>query len=407
MAESILPPKIDPNVVPDWVIKSYQGMEKDIELWLVSYYFWKSWDGKEGTLDTAKSKARAVAEAKFKSLSQTNALKQASDKSEMLQWYEANKTGWYKMVAEIEDVKELMSHILQDERDKNPTSSAVYDLDFILNTLIPACEANGIPKEMIICIPKNMTKAKWGVSTMRKILANDGPKMRENLTKVIEAIVDKNQTADVFRTETLPKIMGSEAPKTLPPAQANVCLLPDGREVIIITSDSAHTRAIQMSTKSIVAGFGYTDPAYLLTELGNIVKPKATQRKRYKADSFDVLQESHDGGVYLPTKESFKDMAIVEYLKHRFYIQRHGTQKLIVEELGFTYDLQTFAKTLGYTTNQDAFNALLKLYSPAMVEIQTALPLEGFAITDLKIDLLNIEVGRPAYYLYLELDFGL
>jgi hypothetical protein len=78
MVESILPPKVDPNVVPEWVIRSYQGMENDIEQWLVSYYFWKSWDGKEGTLDTARAKARAIAEAKYKSLAQTDALKEAS-----------------------------------------------------------------------------------------------------------------------------------------------------------------------------------------------------------------------------------------------------------------------------------------------------------------------------------------
>jgi hypothetical protein len=404
MPESILPQKIDLSVTPEWVTKSYPGMEKDIEQWLVSYYFWQNWDGKEGTLDTAKAKARAVAEAKYKSLSQTEALKEASDKSAMLQWYEANRSGWFKHVAEIEDVRELMEHILQEARDKKATSA--YDIEFILNTLIPACESNGIPKELIICIPRNMTKAKWAVPTMREVIKNDGPQMGESLAKIVKAITDKSETVDVFAKETLPRIMGLETPKTLPAVPANVCLLPDGRELVIITSDPSHTRAIQMSTKSIVDGYGYTDPAYLLRELGNIIKPKATQRRRYKVNVFGSLEECHDGGVYLPALESFKDLVIAEYLKHKFYIRQPGTQKLIVEVIGFTYNLQTFAEALGYTKDEDAFNALLKLYSPIIPEIPKMLPLENIIITDLKVDLLNVEAGKPAYYLYIELNFG-
>jgi hypothetical protein len=160
-----------------------------------------------------------------------------------------------------------------------------------------------------------------------------------------------------------------------------------------------------MSTKSIVAGFGYTDPAYLLTELGNIVKPKATQRKRYRADSFDVLKECHDGGVYLPTPEAFKDLVISEYIKHKFYFRSSGIQKLIVEEVGFSYNLVKFAESLGYKTDNDAFNAMVKLYSSVLSEIPGLLPNENFTISDLKVDLLTVQIGRPAYYLYLELSF--
>jgi len=229
--------------------------------------------------------------------------------------------------------------------------------------------------------------------------------MAESLAEMVRAITDKSETVDVFEKETLPRIMGIEKPKAPPAVQANVCMLPDGRELVIITSDPSHTRAIQMSTKSIVEGYGYTDPAYLLKELGNIVKPKAVQRKRYKANVFGTLEECHDGGVYLPALESFKDLVITEYLKHRFYIRKPGIQKLIVEELGFTYNLQTFAEALGYTKDEDAFNALLKLYSPVIPEIPKMLPMEGLVITDLKADVVNIEAGKMAYCLYLELHF--
>jgi len=399
-----IPEKIDFTVPPRWATEKYHGMEKDIEEWLVSYYFWKEWEGKEDALTTKPAKSRAVALAKYKTLAQTNAIKFASDSSAFIQWYDAAKNGWFHHIKEIDDVKELMNHILENEKEKDPYGSSVYDIDFIVNTLIPVCEQNKIPKEVILCIPQNLSKAKQGVATMRKIMANNGPNMVERLGEVVKGITDSSMTVRKFRDEYCPSIMGKEVPKTLPTVKANICLMGDGGELIIIRSDPAHTRAIQMSTKSIVSGFDYTDASYLLKEIGNLISPKHQYRRKYKANTFGVLVESSEG-VYLPALESFKDLVISEYLKHRFYIRKPGKQVLIIEEIAFTYNMTTFAESLGYVTNQDAFDAMMKLYQPAIKDLAETLPAEDFVVTELKVDYLT-GATKPAYYMFMELTFG-
>ena len=256
--ENSLPERIDPNVVPRWVTEKYTGMANDIEQWYTSFYFYKTWDGKLETLDSTKAKARAKALAKYQSLMQTKALFAATEGSIQLQIYDAVKNGWYKKINEIEDAKEFIEHVLEVEREKNPHASAVYELEFIHNTLVPTLEKLDVPKEAILCISSNMTKAKWAVKSLKQIINNNGPDMEDHLLEMMNAIADTNTTVDVFREEVVPKIMGLEAKKTLPPVEASVCMLSDNRELIIIPSDPAHTRAIQMSTKSIVEGFGYT-----------------------------------------------------------------------------------------------------------------------------------------------------
>lgn len=406
MSENLqLPPKIDSSENPRWLIENYPGMEQDIENWYTSYYFWRKWDGKVESLDSTKVQARAVAQARYKSLVQTNSIKIASEKSELLQLYRSKD--WLHYIEEIEDVKELIEVALADAKEKDPTGSAAYDLEFILNKLIPTLEKLDVPKEAILCILPNMSKARYSVPSLRKIVSNDGPQMQDHIVEIMKSVADGNVTAREFRNTIIPKIMGEETPKTPLPAIANVCMLPDGREFVAIITDPAHVRAIKMTTKAIVSGFDYTDPAYLLKEVGNLVKPKSTSRKRYKADSFQVLQESSEKGVYLPSVNSFKDLAITEYLKHRFYIRKPGVQRLIIEEIGLTYNLETFATELGYNSTADAFEAMRKLYAPVLPEIHKELQDEDFVITDLKIDLLDIQKGKPTYYLFLELFFQL
>lgn len=401
-----LPERIDPDAVPRWVTEMYVGMEKDIEAWYVSYFFYRTWDGKLESLDSAKAKARAKAEAKYKSVIQTRALAIAAEGSVHLQTYDGFQKGWHKYVNEIEDAKELVEHILNVEKDKNPQSAAVYELTFIYDTLMPALEKLNVPKEMVLCIPANMTKAKWGVKSLRQIINNNGEKMTDHLYQVMNAIADKSISVDVFREEVIPKIMGEEAKKTPAPIQASVCMLPDNKELIIIPSTPAHTKAIQMSTKSIVEGFGYTDPTYLIKEVMKVIKPKEFSRYKYKANEFGVLKASNDGGVYLPALEGFRNMVLVEYSKQRYYIRRPGKQKLILDELAFSYNLKDFVDSLGYKDQKDAFDAILTMYEPVLANLSADLPAEDFVSYSLGIDMITVIPARPAYHLYLELEFG-
>lgn len=399
------PEKVDPSVMPRWLTESYPGMEKDIEGWFTSYYFWRNWNGKEESLTTAKLKARANAQARYKSMLQTESLKFATGKSLWLQMTTL-KTGWYKYITEVEDTKEFLNLVLQDKRENDPDSTSIYDIDFILNTLLPTMEKLGVPKENIICIPGNMTKAKLAVPSLRQIAKNNGPEMEQRIVEVMSVVADQKITALEMREEVMPKIMNKEHPKTLQPVTASVCMLPDGRELIIIPSDPAHTRAIEMSTKQIVNGFRYTDPSYLMAEVTKAISPKENKRRKYHANTLGKLSESNNGGVYLPALEHFKDMVLLEYIKHRHYIKKPGVQKLIVEEITFSYNLDNYYSALGYSSNEDAFNAIINMYKPTLHSLSIELPAEDLATWNLKIDLLSLEVGQPAYYLYLELTFG-
>ena len=401
-----LPARINTDEIPRWVKEKYVGMEKDIEEWYTSYFFYRTWDGRVETLNTAKARARAKALAKYQSVIQTKALAVAAEGSAHIQTYDAIQKGWHKYVDEIEDAKELIEHILNVEKEKNPQSAAVYELTFIYETLVPALERLNVPKEMILCIPANMTKAKWGVKSLRQIINNNGEQMTDHLYQVMNAVADESITVDVFREEVVPKIMGEETKKTPMPVQASVCMLPDNREIIIIPSTPAHTKAIKMSTRSIVDGYGYTDPTYLIKEVMKVIKPKEFSRHKYKANEFGVLKQSGDGGVYLPAVETFRDLVLNEYAKHRYYIRRPGKHKLIIDELAFSYNLSDFVDSIGYTKEQDAFDAILTMYEPTLADLLADLPAEDFVSYSLGIDLVTYIPSRPAYHLFLELEFG-
>lgn len=397
-----LPERVDLTKKPRFLTEVYPEMQHDMEEWFYSYYFWTTWDGKAESLDTTAARTRAKAVARFEAFKQTNILKEATDLSSNLQYYRATAEGWWKYVNEMESAEELIQYMYDFELGKDPHSSAASNLKFIHGTLVPTLKSLGVPKEHILCITPNMTKAKWAVSSLRQIINNNGPNMEENLTSVMTAIADKSITVDVFREEFLPQVMGKESKKTLAPAQASVCMLPDGRELIIISSTPAHTRAIQMSTKSIAEGYGYTDPSYLITQVMKTIRPKDFSRHKYKSNEFGVLKISPEGGVYLPAVETFRDLAEAEYMKHQFYLSKKGEHILVLDELAFSYTIDDFVTALGYLNQGDAFDAILNMYAPTVADFK------GYKIlqSTLEIGMIEVLPGRPAYHLYLKMNIG-
>lgn len=397
-----LPEKIDRDKIPKWVTQVYPEMQQEMEEWFYSYYFWKTWDGKIDSLDTTLSRVRAKAAARLASFKQTNVLKEASDKSVNLQYYRATTEGWWKYVDEMESAEELIQYMYDFQMGKDPHSSAASDLKFINETLVPTLKSLGVPKEHILCITPNMTKAKWAVSSLRQIIKNNGPDMQNHLEEMMNAIADQSTTVDVFREEVMPKIMGRESKSTLAPAEASVCMLPDGRELIIISSTPAHTRAIQMATRSIAEGYGYTDPTYLITQVMKTIRPKDFSRHKYRADDSGVLRISQEGGVYLPATETFKELVLSEYHKHIFYFREPGEYKLVLDELAFSYNLADFVSALGFSDQETAFSAIVKLYTPHIVDLIG----DSFYNTSLGIDVLEVVPNRPAYHLYFKFTKG-
>lgn len=313
-----LPNKIDPTIMPLWVTQpKYDGVESDIKNWYTSYYFWKRWNGKEDTIDTEMAKSRAIAEAKYEALKQTNAIKNSSERSAILQAYDIYKGGWYKYVGEIEDVRELLEEMLNDEIENKASGSKRYDLEFIIKQLFPALEAMNIPAEYIVAIPDNIAKARAMIPAARNILktVEDPEEAKENIMELIKDIPNPEVSYRKYE-DRIAEFMGKDR-KPINMVNAEVFLIPD-KELIVIESDRPHTIAIENNLKGIAQGFDFRDSITLMKKLNELLLPKQNDFYRYKISNGRLIQSGD--GISLPSKEKFKELAINQTLNNRHTI---------------------------------------------------------------------------------------
>lgn len=330
-----IPPRIDTAKPPRWLVEQYSGMENDIQSWYVSYFFWKWWDERQESLENTMVRARANAEARYRSLTQTNALKGATDKSIYYQLYEAKRTGWFKYFEEIEDVRELIDHMLEEAKDRDPYGGQRYQLEFLSETLLPALEQLNVPKEMVVGIAQNKAKAIRSSAVMRHILAEDGPEAKQAVEDVLKDIVDPTVSYREFDRRNRERL-GRNLPQ---PVDGAIYLIPGG-ELIVIESDSAHTQAIQMALRGIVNELSISDATVLVRYLQQMLLPKSSGMKRYEVhnDEGDVYIAEGTHGVLLPDKEEFAKMAVNEvahlapvlrHVQHIVYVPVHILGKAI------------------------------------------------------------------------------
>lgn len=322
-----LPPKYNFRETPRWVTESYIGVEEDILNWLWSFYFWSEWDGREANLNDTYSKSRANAEAKMKSMKHTGELKGAVGRSFYIQLYEAQKHGWYRMM-EIEDVNELLSYMLDEATEKDPDGGARYEIKFLIDTLLPLIERAGVPKELALAIPQNITKARAAVSTVRRIIDQDGPEMSERLATELRDIADPQVSVANYRKRSAER-MGKSHVDLPPPARAEIYLLP-GSEMIVIESDRIHTTAIERATKGIVDGYDIRDGAVLIKMLSQrILRGDEMKYHRIVVNDGDPTVVVHQQGAYLPMPEEMQRLQVIEIARSRFLIGQMDRDKII------------------------------------------------------------------------------
>jgi len=324
-----LPERIDTETMPLWVTEpKYEGVESDIKNWYTSYYFWRRWDGKETTIDTEMAKSRAIAEAKYEALKQTNAIKNSSERSAILQAYDIYKGGWYKYVGEIEDVRELLEEMLNDEIENKSSGSKRYDLEFIIKQLFPALEAMNIPPEYIVAIPDNIAKARAMVPAARNILktVEDPEEAKENIMELIKDIPNPGMSYRKYE-DKVAEFMGKNR-KPINMVIAEVFLLPD-KELIVIESDRPHTMAIENNLKGIAEGFNYRDSITLMKKLNELLLPKESDFHRYRLSNGRFVRSGE--GVSLPSPTKFRELAI-----HQALNNRHTIAQLLENNLSAT-----------------------------------------------------------------------
>jgi len=316
----MLPEKIDLNEMPKWLTQpKYEGVETDIKDWYTSYYFWRRWNGKEETIDTQMAQSRAIAEAKYEALKQTNSIKNSSERSSILQAYDIYKNGWYKYVGEIEDVRELLEEMLNDELENKATGSKRYDLEFIIKQLFPALEAMQVPAEYIVAIPDNIAKARALVPAARNILKTieDPEEAKENLIELIKDVPNPEISLKTY-TDKISTFMGKET-KHINQVPAEIFILPN-KELIVIESDRAHTLAIESKLRGIVTGFDFRDSVTLMKKLNAMLLPKDNDFHKFSIVNGELAQSYN--GVLMPSKEKFANMCIQTAVENKYLIEQ-------------------------------------------------------------------------------------
>lgn len=261
--------------VPRWATEMYEGVDADIQNWLFSYYFWEFWDKHKDTanMEDVAVLARTNAESRLKALMQTRQLKNAADRSLLLQLYEAHKTGWYRFIHEIEDVRELLDHLYNEAYEDNPFSSSRYEYEFLVKTLIPTLEQLGVKKEIIVQIPQNIGKARAAISTMRQIITENDDHKEEKLMEVLTDICDPSITFREFKRKNAERMHKN---RDIPKAEMHVCIVPEG-DLIVLKCPPGITQAIENSINGLADDAIVTDPAELLRYVSDAIMPK---RKR-------------------------------------------------------------------------------------------------------------------------------
>jgi len=300
------------ETAPRWVHESYPGMEKDIWKWLHSYYYMQEVRERGAMPGNAKNKATVSANAHMKSVTQTLALKDATDRSAFMQLYYAHQSGWFSLVGQ-DSVQELLANVL----DVYTAKGAISEITFIVKVLIPELERMGTPNELIFGLAENVSKARASVSTFRKLLAEDKPDEKE-ITKLLSDVSDPNITLSRFR-ERLSDRMASREPTVTAKASAHTYLIPGG-EIVVIESTPAHTMAIEQSLRGIAEDFSIRTGLELLDFLSQRLTPKKEHMRRYRISGTEVMESGE--GTLMPTPEKFNNLCIQEVVRGKFLIDQ-------------------------------------------------------------------------------------
>lgn len=314
-----LPERIDPTIVPVWLTTKYDGMEKDIESWLFSYYFWRKWDGKNVTKESVMIQARAAATARYEALMQTEILKGATDRSIMYQLATAKRTSWFKYFGEIQDVYELLDHMLRDAIEMSPTGGRRYELEFLIDTLLPTLEKMNIPMDLIIGIPQNIAKAQRSASIMKRIIQENGEQAGARLTEVLVDISDPNISFSDFTKRNAERV----GKKQLSVLQGRIYFTLD-KEIIVIESDRAHTQTLQRALKGLVEEFSVSDGVALINYMSREIMPSVAMLRNYVIDieNDEICFIQKDNGVLLPEPSRFNTMTLEELARSHDLIEQ-------------------------------------------------------------------------------------
>jgi hypothetical protein len=312
-----------------WMTEIYPERGEDITKELVSYYFWERWKDKEDELADVYVLDRAMAEAHFDAVENASDLEMATHQATMYLIYNISEKDWHKY-GEYDDLVMLLQDKLQgyeeraEERGADDLPGSYYELNGLMDT-VQYLEQLGVPKEKVLGIRHNISKAREAQKVMKKVREADisDKEKKESLEEILEDVVNPRVSLREYRRKN--KNRSIQQAKALPAMQGSIYLV-QGMELAVIESpDSGSTKAIELSLNGLVDGWGIRDGARLIQYLTEKVytKGKFRESRIIYTDTNKPYFKMGDGGYPMPTPNHLKTI-IMEKL---------GADQLLIEQV--------------------------------------------------------------------------
>lgn len=310
---NLIPPKLGYKP-PRWMIDyDYPERGEDIASDLVSLHLWNKWKGKESELEDPYVLDRALAEAHFDAVENVSDMEQAVHQATMYVIYTISEKEWYRH-AEYDDLVLFLEDKMrgyeerQEERGSRP-AGGFYELKNLMN-IIDYLRKLGVPKEKVLGIRHNLSKAKTASSEMRNIAASDMPESekKDALLEVLDDVVNPDVTVRDFYSRN--KDRSIEQAKAHLPMKADIYLV-QGMELVLIESpDKGSTKALELSLSGLVDGWTFRDGTALLRTLTERVytKKKFKPARIIYEERVRPLFKWGDGGYPMPVQDHMNSM---------------------------------------------------------------------------------------------------
>jgi hypothetical protein len=261
--------------IPTWLYQPVQENDEDrIANDIFSLKFWSIWDGKEDTIKDVYAISRATAESVSDSFTQTLSLTKSMERAGIRLLVKLRDEGLLPFLpGEYDSIKSFLLAKL----DPNDTkTSDYYDITFMVDTLIPALQASGMPVDKVLGLAQGYSKARVAVKPLRHALEQttnrvreiqeemeQHPDRKEELEPKLQEAwkVDNGQFAIVeelftgisdeqLSVNAFKEKLHGVTHKDVPMIQCLHCMTLDG-DVIYIKGTPEQTRAVQMALKNI------------------------------------------------------------------------------------------------------------------------------------------------------------
>lgn len=297
-----LPPRIDPDSLPNWLFSDDIADYQRIAAWYTSFYFYQEWGEHLGMLNSPLAKARALAEALSKALNHVGVLKEQAESAEIEMIEYAKRTNW---VALREETVEERMQMIAERHGKG--SGSRYEWHGLIE-MIPTLEKMGFTQRDLLALPENKSKAKLAYQEIKVILQDNPPNAKETIKEILTEVMDKNITWEKFNNNSRERMGKSPIePKKIPAA----LYLAPGAEYIVIRSDPQHTGAIEHALRNMVSFEDVPkDVTRLINDLTKAIMPKQAGVSRMILEPIGAQFLPHSEGVEMPTPGRFEEMAL-------------------------------------------------------------------------------------------------